>query len=342
MKPLKAVRSSTKPTITNRGNSMSRAPRHNTELHEVIRNAPDLAQSSKQKYLRDLDAWIDFAGPNPVGWTRETAQSFYNNLSDRMRPQSANRLMSSVSYASRWRAHLHNNPNLDFGIVRKARSGEGEGRNSLTPETAIALLETTRDPTPINLRDRALIIVGLETGMRRMSLAGMAYENLKQAPYARIEVPIKGHGSDLFSVPLTDVAIEALTPWTAWLTSKRQSTREGAVFRRLWTTLDNKGKLTQGTRDSEAISEAMIHRVVARRATSANVGVVHPHLFRHSFVTWRSELGMPDDQIASVTGHSLTARTGAIGRYKDLLALGGIARATSPTWLVEWLRSVSV
>lgn len=320
---------------------MPRNPKHNTELHTVVRNAPDLAESSKLKYLRDLDAWIEYAGVNPIGWTREAAQAFYNGLQGRMKAQSSNRLMSSISYASRWRAHLHNDPSLDFGVVRKAKAGEGEVRNALTPETAIALLETTRDPTPINLRDRALIVVGLETGMRRMSLAGMRYEHLSYTPYARIEVPIKGHGTDLFSVPLTDVAVEALTPWTTWLASKRLSVRGGGVFRRVWTTIDSKGKPTQGVRDSDAISEAMIHRVVARRAQTANVGSVHPHLFRHSFVTWRSELGMPDDQIASVTGHSLTARTGAIGRYKDLLALGGIARNTSPAWLAEWLRSTN-
>src|SRR5262245_32423954 len=86
-----------------------------SELHRVVMEAHNLAQTTREKYLRDLNQWIDFAGANPANWTRKKAAAFYTKLLGRgMKPQSANRLMAGVGFASRWWAHLEHNPDLDF------------------------------------------------------------------------------------------------------------------------------------------------------------------------------------------------------------------------------------
>jgi integrase len=314
-------------------------PRLVTPLHEVISQAPDLAASSRDKYLRDVDDWIAYAGSDPVNWTRANAQDFYNGLLERISPQSANRLMSSVSYASRWWAHRLNNPTLDFAIVRKASvKASGDKRHALSQDQVIRLLETTRAGEPIDLRDRALMIVGLETGMRRMSLEGMRYENFRAEPYPRVLVPIKGYGETLYSVPLTDTALASLNDWNGWLAT-HATTKSGAVFRRVWSGLTAKGVSQQRTRDIEPISSEMIHRTVGGRAKLAGIPHVHPHLFRHTFVTSRVEAGHDDAHIAAITGHSLSARSGALGNYKDMLAIGAVSRNYSPRWLADWARS---
>jgi integrase len=308
-----------------------------TVLHAVIEQAPDLATSSRDKYRRDLDAWIEYAGTNPANWTRRRAQIFYNGLLTKMKPQSANRLMASVAYASRWWAHHENNPDLDFAIVRKA-SSQGKGqRYALNPDEAIQLLNAALEGAlATSLRDRALIITGLETGMRRMSLEGMLFENIKQTPYPRVLVPIKGHGADLFSVPLSDVALGAIGSWRTWLDSQR-ARKTGPVFRRLRLRLV-KNKRIHVVEDT-AISGQAIHTIVGSRAKQAGLDTehsIHPHLFRHSFVTWRgNEGGASDAQIASITGHSM-ASSGALAGYKDLMMIGESARLQTPSWLGDW------
>lgn len=307
-----------------------------TALHDIVANAPDLASGSKDKYRRDLDAWIAYAGQNPKHWTRKTAQAFYNQLLQRMKPQSANRLMSSVAYASKWWAHQEGSPDLDFAHVAKASEQGKEIRHALDPSSAIALLNTTRGNTLLDVRDRCLIIVGLETGMRRMSLGGMLWERQTQQPYHRTEVPIKGHGSDLFSVPLSDTAMLALMRWREQLDGIKAKQR-GPVFRRLL--VDRRSRKYGYSATDDGISGQTIHKIISTRALVANVGHVHPHLFRHSFVTWRTEMGATNAQIAAVTGHSLASSEGALGGYKDLMALGETARGLTPLWLIEWFRA---
>jgi hypothetical protein len=105
-------------------------------LHTIVREAPDLAASTKAIYLSDLDAWIAFAGDNPSGWTRTRAQEFYSSLLSRMKPQSANRLMATLTYAAGWWASREQDPKLDFSVIRKAPPIESEGKDAIREEQA--------------------------------------------------------------------------------------------------------------------------------------------------------------------------------------------------------------
>ena len=312
---------------------------HTTVLHLIVQEAPDLSPASRDKYLRDLDAWVEFAGPRPVDWTRTRAQAFYNGLLGGMKPQSANRLMSSVSYASKWWAHREGQPELDFAHVQKSKAQGKEIRHALSPEQAIALLETTRRGTPADLRDRALIVIGLETGMRRMSLSGMKWEKLNAEsaplPYPSIPVPIKGHGKDHYTVPLSDACLVALAPWQEWC--RARGVTRGAVFRQLRQVVGKDGHRTRTVKkDDSGLTGAAILRIAGDRARDAGIAHVHPHLFRHSFVTWRVELGASDHEIASITGHVVKS-SGALGGYKDMQKIGAVARTQTPPWLTAWL-----
>ena len=80
----------------------------------------------------------------------------------------ANRVLAAVKYASTWYAKQHGG--VDFAIVQTASAlGEGD-HHALTPTEAQHLIATTFGTSPIDLRDHALIVLALETGMRRLSL----------------------------------------------------------------------------------------------------------------------------------------------------------------------------
>jgi integrase len=314
-----------------------------TVLHKIIADSPELVASTRNKYLRDISAWIEFAGTNPAGWTRYRAQEFYAGMLARgMRPQSANRVMASLRYASSWWAKKENNPALDFAIVQKAGATGKRKRHALEPEEAQLLLLTCAGGTPIDLRDRALMVVGLETGMRRMSLVGMNLEEIKtcREGYPVCPVPIKGGGDERFDVPLSDTAIEALAPWREWL--RTQKVTKGAVFRALARRIAQTGKnrghnvYVVGNR----LSTAAIYEIATKRARACGLEHVHPHIFRHTFITWRIQQGFEPYEIASISGHKIASipGLGGLGNYIDAAQIAIKTRQATPPWLAELIK----
>jgi hypothetical protein len=308
-----------------------------TILHEIVEASPKLAPRTKTKYLQDLDQWVAFAGPDPSGWTRYRAQEFYGHLLQRMKPQSANRVMASVAHASSWLAKRENRPDMHFAVYQAAPHAARAERRALSPTEAQALLGTCAGTSALDLRDRALIVVGLETGMRRMSLAGMTIDGIQQQAqhgYPVALVPLKGSREALYAVPLSDAAMDALSPWLGWL--KAHKIRKGPVFRALGRGIGPKGKLVHTPSDAP-LSFQSIYKVVVSRAEQAGLGHLHPHVFRHTFITWRVEAGLQPYQIAVVTGHKVANIPGlsGMGGYLDVGRLGSEIRQTTPAWLAQ-------
>jgi site-specific recombinase XerD len=320
-------------------------------LHRIVDTSPNLSSESRARYSRDLDAWIAFAGSDPNRWTPQTAQAWYQDMLDRgLKPQSANRTLSSLRYASKWLAATTSAK--DFCIVRTADNTKGKTFQPLTPAEAGAMLmtccstETSRIETPYDHRDFTMLVVALETGMRRMSLEGMHFENFSRSPYPLVRVPIKGHGVDFYPVPLSDTAWRALTWWRNWL-AKQTGVKDlrGPVFRQLERRVDvGKTIKVRFEVKPDGISNTMINKMIARRAKLASIDserTVHPHLFRHTFASWRKQAGVSDAHIASITGHAIKSDIGALGGYFDMAALGGEARNTTPQWLAELVERIS-
>lgn len=301
-----------------------------SELHRIVREAHNIAPTTRDRYLRDLNQWIEYAGVDPAGWTRKRAAAFYTALLARpMKPQSANRLMSSIAFASRWRAHLENNPALDFADGMRAKSKDKKVQQALDEDTARRLLATC-DDSPLGRRDFALTVVGLETGMRRMSLASMTLEDTLLGPAPRWPYPaafVELKGKEPAWVPLSDTAVMAIKHWLAWLCD-RDAVQSGPLFRPL-----------DDPRAGRVLANTTIAKIFDKRAKAAGLSHINPHLLRHTFVTWRSEQGLQPHEIAAITHHDITKALGALGGYIDQRATGGRVRNTTPTWLAEFVQA---
>jgi integrase/recombinase XerD len=201
------------------------------------------------------------------------------------------------------------------------------GQAPLTSTQAQRLLATCATNSPIDLRDRALLIVGFETGMLRKSLAGMQLETTTDTS---TRVPVRGVER---SVPLSNAAIYALDAWRRWLRS--QKITKGPVFRALMRRVARGGKLIYEV--GEGLALVSIYKIVVHRADQAGLTHVHPHVFRDTFIAWRLEAGLTPFQIAAVTGHKINLPSmGKTGSFTD--ALDDEARNSTPTWLVDLLR----
>lgn len=310
-----------------------------TPLHTIVRESPELAPRTREKYLRDIDAWIAFAGASPTGWTRTRAQEYYNRLLGHMKPQSANRTMAALGYASRW---WHTRfDGVDFAVVQQAAAQTTAARRALDTAEAQALLATCAGTSAPAVRDYALIVLGLETGMRRMSLAGATLDGLvRQHDYLTARVPLKGRGEDLFAVPLSDTAIAAIEPWRRWLRGHKIT--KGALFRALPRQVDAQGRTGHGV-SATPLTEVGIYKIIAHRAEQAGLARCYPHILRHTFITWRLQAGLAPYEIAAITGHRLagTPGLGGLGSYIDGTRIAEKARQHTPAWLAQHTRKES-
>lgn len=299
----------------------AKQPNRQSELHRVVEGAPDLSASSRDKYLRDLNRWVDFAGASPSGWTRANAQAFYSGLlADGLKPQSAKRLFASLQYAARWWSTELNRPDLDFTQIRFAPSELPEKRHYIQASDAVRMLNAI-DQDPFGTRDFAIIVLGLETGMRRMSLSALLAENVG-ADACRVE--IKGSNGQLVTIPLTPTAIAAITPWRTYAKIKR-----GPLFRPMLPKIDSKGVNRLTIHDRRMSDDAIYVMMRDRCRTIGLKG--HPHLLRHTFISWRTQQGYLPHEIAVVSKH--TVDIGAMKHYIDDDALAQKMRESTPSWL---------
>lgn len=310
-----------------------------TPLHDIVKRSARLASSSKRNYLADLDRWVAFAGPSPERWTKYRAQEFYDHLiRSGLKPQSATRVMMSLRYAASMRSKLEDKPELDFtSAIEFAKRTRREKRPALDEDQAKRLLLSLERARPSQdpeaLRDFAFFVVALETGMRIMSLTAMQIESTgKQAKlsYPAAMVPIKGHGDVRFAVPLSDTAIAALDSWIGWL--RRNQITVGSIFRPVRYSPVQRKHVISGTPTIRTL-----YNVTVRRTKAAGLQHVHPHIFRHTFVTWRLIAGVPPEQISAITLHRLEGdRLGELYTYTDREGqIAETARNTTPAWLRE-------
>jgi integrase len=314
-------------------------------LHQIL-DRSGLSPVTKEKYTLVIDRWIEFAGAEPVGWTLDKAQAFYDQLvAGGVKPTSANTYLASLRYVSKW--YAKRTGSVDFAHVQKqrgkkgAKQGEAEDKSvPLTRDEAEKLLRAAHGDQASNVRDFAMLVLALETGMRRMSLQGCQLSGISHSRgYPTITVPIKGPGGEeTFTVPLSNSAWLALDAWI-----RRSGAAASSLFVRL--VPRNHGGI-RVEEIGEVVSLTGINEIVAARSRMASIRHVNPHLLRHTFISWREQAGLTPFDIAEITGHKVSTvvvqgasmNVGAMGGYihRDVNAI----RNSTPAWLAQLVEEV--
>ena len=309
-------------------------------LLEILERG-DFSDATRKTYAHAIKLWTEFAGDNPKKWTPLTAQRFYDEMLKRgVQVNSANKYIGSLRYVSQWYAKLYSAQ--DFMIVQTKSSrialkedGADDVRRALTREEAEWLIGACDGDRLSDLRDAMLIIVGLETGMRRKSLVGMDFKNISDRHgYPTIRVPIKRSGGwETFEVPLSDTAALAIESWR-----RRAELRPtGPILRGIKRRLHSRGHTYEVLRGG--LTDGAVYKAITTRATKAGLIDVHPHILRHTFITWRMQMGHDPVRIAAITGHRWYGREWQnMSSYIDLASIAREVRQSTPAWLVELAR----
>lgn len=304
-----------------------------TPLEQIVISSINLRPATKKAYLRAVGDFIQFAGRNPARWTGTAAEAWRNDLAKRLDRSSVRNYLFALRMVSRrWAEQNGNNPAYNFATYAEVPVRKKDPTATvLTIVDARRLVATCDGNTLSDIRDRAMLVLGFRTGLRRSSICRDTASDMPGLQFAgidtkthQLEVRLKG-GHEYTLPPVDSETWAALAEWLA--VCKRFNIREGGIFRRLHARLSQGPTPTFG----EALTAAGLYDTLRKRAQSIDVPF-SPHAMRHSFIAWCREAKLETHLIAAYTGHALEG--GSIGSYGDPRAE---AARVMPTENIPWL-----
>lgn len=247
-----------------------------------------LQDRTKELYRACVADFVEFAGPDPSAYTPALVEQWLHSLLESRQPQTVNVFRKALRFASkRWvKLQAAGEQRVDFAnSADRVKTQKSTPRAPLTYEEAGKLINACSGDELIDVRDRALLVVALRTGLRRGGLAALTLDGIRPP---KITTTNKGGGSITFVADAETLA--ELERWTRHVTAAGLT---GIVFRRV-----------KGNKIGDAMTPFQIWRAFNTRAKQAGVRHIFPHLARHSTITWLREAGTSSATIRNLTGQT--------------------------------------
>lgn len=242
-----------------------------------------------------LDAFLEANGmPQAVaGIHREHVEAFVEDQLARLKPASAANRYRSLQQFFRWL--------VDEGEIRESPMARMKPPtipetppDVLRPEALKKLLDATAGQAFDERRDRAIILLLIDTGIRLGEIAGLSLEDVDWDHEVAV---VTGKGRRPRTVAFGRKVAQALDRYV-----RVRGQHSEAPTTWLW--LGRKGRLTS----------TGIAQMLKRRAREAGIPEIHPHLFRHTFAhQWLADGGSEGDlmRLAGWRSRTMLQRYGA-------------------------------
>lgn len=273
-----------------------------TSLETAVSKSSDLRPRTKELYLQHVRAFLAFCGDRTT-FSDEDVLAWRKDMRRRKNsPQSVNVALNALRYAAE-------NAKLaklaEHARKRRLRIPEAPTKNGAAKKADRALdwdegrklVEACSGSRGRDLRDNALITLGLRTGMLRFSMCQLKFEDV-----STLQLTFIKKGGEKHVIQLDDVTRDALVAWMDWL--RRRDIDDGRVFRSLGrqrVSVDNDASI------GDQLTPDGLYRALRERARQAGLKDLHPHVFRKTFLAWAKEIGAHPGQVAAVTGHKSDA-----------------------------------
>jgi site-specific recombinase XerD len=263
------------------------------------------AEATRRAYRSDFEifrAWCAERRTSALPAAPEAVAAFLAHEAERrVRPSTIGRRVAAIRYAHKLAGlPLPTDDERVRATMRGIRRSLGTARAKKTPATVerIVAMAPIAGGRFANIRDRALLLFGFASAMRRSELAALDFEDIEQTPdglrvtIRRSKTDQEGHG-DVIAVPRGTVACP-VAALKAWLEAAAITT--GPLFRPI-----AKGERVQAAR----LTDRSIATIV--KAHAARVGLdpatFAGHSLRSGFLTSAAARGASIFKMADQSRH---------------------------------------
>lgn len=301
------------------------------------RGGGSLAPNTEDGYRVSCDTIVAELGTVRLAdLTVEDVEAILTRLASRQpNPMSAATLrkvrgaLQRVLAAATRRHHVPFNVALEARIPKCAfkRAAETPRRTALIPTDARKLLDALRDE-----RNGSMFALSLRIGLRPGEAAGLHWDDLDgNTIHVRRGVRVvRGRAQvvDELKTAAARRAIELPPDLVAWLADHRKTWLAEKLAATSW----HDDRLLFPSTNGRVLSPSNVRRQLAAVCERAAVPVVRPNELRHSCASLLSDMGVPNEQIADLLGHTTTRMVEATYRHRLRPVVDVAARA-------DWLTS---
>lgn len=250
---------------------------------------------------------------------REHVQWVRAQLSDRLAPTTANKMLSALRGTVREAVELEQIPANEGARAVSVKSVRGKreakGR-ALDRHELGALFAACEHPHPeAAARNTAVLALAYGGGLRRAELVGLDIEDLD---LARGMLRVRGKGDRERRVPLPTGSLAALRDWVAL-----RGDRPGPLLLPL--------KPDGAMVTSRRLSDQAIYALLRRMAPRAGVGPLSPHDLRRSFISDLLDAGADLSVVQQLAGHASPTTTARYDRRPEAARQSAVERLEVPS-----------
>jgi site-specific recombinase XerD len=263
------------------------------------------AEATRRAYRSDFEifrSWCSERGAGALPAAPEAVAAFLAHEAERrIRPSTIGRRVAAIRYAHKLAGlPLPTDDERVRATMRGIRRSLGTARAKKTPATVerIVAMAPLAGERLANIRDRALLLFGFASAMRRSELAALNFEDIEETAdglrvtIRRSKTDQEGHG-DVIAVPRGTIACP-VAALKAWL--QIANITEGPVFR----------PIAKGERIGDArLTDRSIANIV--KAHAARVGLdpaaFAGHSLRSGFLTSAAARGASIFKMADQSRH---------------------------------------
>lgn len=263
-------------------------------LEEIVWASPRLSDDTKKLYAGRVREFVVFVGEHPSAWTIEAVEWWRDQLLAKgLNAKTVNLYMSAVRYSSKRFARRHGGIDFAQGVEAVKVIEAEPKKHALMLEECKALLATCSGRSAPDLRDTAMILIGIHAALRRKEIV-----NMDLAGVGDNMITVTAKGGRLHRVSVQGHPWQALKKWTSWL--GHQGIDQGRVFRSL-----SPSALKDEWYLGESLTPDGFYKILQRRTHEAGITRIniHPHGLRHTHVWLALQAGVPLWRIQLVLGH---------------------------------------
>jgi len=275
----------------------------------------NLSENTRRAYAADMKDFRHYGGKVPA--SADMIVRYLAESADWCSISTLKRRLMAIRHAHIEEGYLPptDHPKIK-AILRGIKRQKGIAQRQAAPLMRRDLQKIVRHmaATPIDLRDKALLLLGFAGAFRRSELVGLNIEDLERVDEGylvhirRSKTDQEGRGR-IVAIPKLRGRLCAVAAVERWIDTAEIS--HGAVFLRL----TRSGKVSRHRLDAGYVSLLLKHRL---RAIGIEATHYSAHSLRAGLVTEAAKAGVPAWKIRQQTGHKTDQMVARYVRDADL------------------------